>query len=332
LLDHSDVLPPEPIDEGKLLRFHTPDYLRILREANSGVFRDYMALYGLGYGDNPVFPGLYDYSRLVAGASALAARKVASEGYLRAFNMAGGLHHAMPDRAYGFCYLNDPVMAIYELLERYERVLYLDVDAHHGDGVQLAFYHNPRVLTISTHESGKYLFPGTGHEYEMGEGSGYGYALNVPFPPMAGDDVYTFALEEVVFPAVERFNPQVVVSQLGADALAGDPLTHWNLSLNSFLRVLKFLDGLNLPWVALGGGGYNIPNVVRAWTHALAVLTGAGMTYDVPEEWAALAEGYGVRLESLEPGDETVSSDEVWRAVRDVVHFLKGRHPLLVHP
>ena len=329
LLEGVKLLTPEPIDENKLLLFHTRDYLDILKMANTGEYRDYMAVYGLGYGDNPVFPGVYDYSRLVAGASSLAAKQVVEGKAERAFNMAGGLHHAMPDRAYGFCYLNDPVMAIYELLERYDRILYLDIDAHHGDGVQLAFYYDDRVLTVSTHESGRYLFPGTGYEYEMGEGKGYGYALNVPFPPGAGDDVYTYAFGEVVIPAIRRFNPQVIVSQLGADALSGDPLTHWNLTLNSYLEVLRFLDSLNLPWVALGGGGYNVANVVRAWTWVLAVLTRRETDTEVPPEWIPLGEKYGVRLKSLAPEDPTGSSSNVRVEVEGVVSYLKRRHPLL---
>ncbi len=330
LLEGVLLVEPTPIDEERLLLFHTSDYLAVLWEANSGRYRDYMAAYGLGYGDNPVFPGVYDYSRLVAGASHTAAEMVVEGEVDRAFNMAGGLHHAMPDRASGFCYLNDPVMAIHVLLERYDRVLYLDIDGHHGDGVQYAFYYDDRVLTVSTHESGRYLFPGTGYEHEMGEGRGYGYALNVPFPPGAGDDVYGYALEEVVFPAIERFGPEAVVSQLGADALSGDPLTHWNLSLNSYVKVFRFLDSLEVPWVALGGGGYRMENVVRAWTHALAVLLRREITPDVPEGYRALVKEYGLSLRNLSLGFLTGSSPEVWAEVERVVGYLKGRHPLLL--
>jgi len=329
LLERLEILIPEPIAEEKLLLFHTRDYLDVLKTANTGEYRDYMAMYGLGYGDNPVFPGVYDYSRLVAGASSMAAKWIVEGKADRTFNMAGGLHHAMPDRAYGFCYLNDPVVAIYELLERYNRILYLDIDAHHGDGVQVAFYYDDRVLTVSTHESGRYLFPGTGHEYEMGEGRGYGYALNVPFPPGAGDDVYTYAFGEVIIPAIKRFNPQVIVSQLGADALSGDPLTHWNLTLNSYLHVLRFLDSLNLPWVALGGGGYNMANVVKAWTWVLAVLTHREMDTEVPPEWIPLGDEYGVRLKTLAPDEPTKSSSDVWSEVDRVISYLRARHPLL---
>ena len=329
LLKESFLVKPTPIDEERLLMFHTPDYLTVLKEANSGEYRSYMAAYGLGYGDNPVFPGIYDYSLLVAGASSTAAEMVAYGRVDRAFNMAGGLHHAMPDRASGFCYLNDPVMAIYVLLERYDRVLYLDIDGHHGDGVQYAFYHDHRVLTVSTHESGRYLFPGTGYEHEIGEGRGYGYALNLPFPPGAGDDVYGYALEEVVFPAIERFAPEAVVSQLGADALSGDPLTHWNLSLNSYMKVLRFLDSLGIPWVALGGGGYRMENVVKAWTHALGVLLRKDITPDVPDGYVALAEEYGLSIGDLSYDSPTVSSREVWGEVERVVAYLKDRHPLL---
>lgn len=329
LLEGVSVVEPEEIDEEKLLLFHTEDYIRALRDADSGVYKGYMEFYGLGYGDNPIFVGVYTYSKLVAGASYKVAYLV-GRGFERGFNIAGGLHHAMPSRAYGFCYLNDPVMAVYTLLERYNRVLYIDVDGHHGDGVQLAFYTDDRVLTVSLHESGRYLFPGTGFAHEMGEGRGYGFALNVPFPPGSGDDVYEMVLEEVVFPAVEGFSPQVVVSQLGADTLSGDPLTHWNLTLHSYTKVLGFLDSLKIPWVALGGGGYNMGNVVKAWTWALAFIARKEITPDIPPEWDEIAKPYGVKLSSLYDEDRTSSSSRVWEDVRETVRFLKDNHPLLL--
>ncbi|NPB03211.1 MAG: acetoin utilization protein AcuC [Thermotogae bacterium] len=330
LLQKTHLLHPKEAPEDLLLQFHTADYLRVLKEADSGVFRNYMFVYGLGSGDNPIFPGVYRYSRLVVGASYEAAVRVARGEFRRAFNMAGGLHHAMPDRASGFCYLNDPVFAILGFLDRYERILYLDVDGHHGDGVQMAFWRDSRVLTMSLHESGKFLFPGTGYEDEMGEGKGYGYALNIPFPPGAGDDAYHMALERVVFPAIERFSPQVVVSQLGADALRNDPLTHWRLTTNSYLKVLHFLNDLSVPWVALGGGGYNLKNVAKLWTLTLTVLLEEPIDLTVPNEWK---EAWNMELTTLHDAERTVSSPGVLEEVRRVIDFLRSKHPLLSdHP
>ncbi|MEO0138891.1 MAG: acetoin utilization protein AcuC [candidate division WOR-3 bacterium] len=328
LLNFVDFLYPKMADLQLVRKFHEEDYLKVLEVADKGEWKDYMIYYGLGTGDCPVVPGIYTASLLAAGSSQAAAEYI-NLGGNRAFNMAGGLHHAMSDRASGFCYINDPVVAIYKLLERFDKVLYLDIDAHHGDGVQEAFYKDSRVLTISTHESGKYLFPGTGFEDEMGEGEGFGYALNFPFPPNSGDDVFIWAFENVIKKAIRKFNPSVVVLQSGADAIREDPLTHWNLTTNSYIHVYDFVLSLNIPVLALGGGGYNVGNVCRLWTILLSKLLNVSISDEIPREWKEKASKYGVDIEYIFDKETTKSSAYIWDEVKRVADYLNTHHPLL---
>lgn len=213
LFEGEDVRVVEPplAGEEDLLSVHHPDYLEAVRSEKPDPF------FGLGTDDNPVFRGIYDASRLVAGGSIDAARRIVEEDS-SAINFAGGLHHAMPGRASGFCIFNDPALAIRVLRRRFDRVLYIDIDAHHGDGVQAIFYRDPAVLTISIHESGRYLFPGTGFVEEVGEGPGLGRSVNVPLFPCSSDREYERAFEAIVPRLFEKFRPEAVVAQLGADA------------------------------------------------------------------------------------------------------------------
>jgi len=327
LLEDVEILYPKMADINLVKKFHLEDYLRVLEMADEGKWKEYMIYYGLGTGDCPVVEGIYTASLLSAGSSQICAEYIIKGGKY-AFNMAGGLHHAMPDRASGFCYINDPVVAIFKLLEKYDRILYLDIDAHHGDGVERAFYSDPRVLTISTHESGMYLFPGTGFEYEMGEGEGFGYSMNFPFPPNSGDDVYIWAFENVIKKAIENFKPQVVVLQSGADALREDPLTHWNLTTNSYIFVYDFVLSLNVPVLALGGGGYNVGNVCRLWTILLSKLEGKKIDDEIPGEWKERARLYGVNIERIFDDENTQSSSAVWDEVRKIGEYLLKNHPM----
>ena len=192
LFDKPDVHLVEsiPAKHEDLLSFHSDGYIKALASINEMPDDSLSSTYGIGFGDNPSFKGLYDWSLLYTGASLQAGRMVSSKKADVAFNIAGGLHHAMPQRASGFCYVNDPVIAINDLLKEGKRVAYIDIDAHHGDGVQHAFYHTDQVLNISLHESGEFLFPGTGFVEEIGEGEGRGYSVNLPFYPGTGDRVY----------------------------------------------------------------------------------------------------------------------------------------------
>ncbi len=212
------------------------------------------------------------------------------------------------------------------LLSRGKRVAYIDIDAHHGDGVQRAFYGTNRVLTISLHETGHTLFPGTGFEYEIGEGEGEGYAVNLPFPHDTNDNVYVWAFEEVVPELIHAFQPDVVVTQLGVDTFYNDPLTNLHLSILGYERVLKRIKDLAPRWVALGGGGYNISNVARAWTLAWAVMNGIELKEDLPKSFSEEAEKMGVEERELRGSLRTPlhgQNKENRMEMERVVHYVK---------
>jgi len=304
LLDLSSVqfIPTVKADEEDLALFHSKEYLNILKQANEGYLRGDVYSYGLGPGDNPIFPGLFDWSLWVTGATLQAVDFVGSGKGDVAFNIAGGLHHAMRSRASGFCYINDPVIGILKLLSQGMRVAYIDIDAHHGDGVQKAFYQTDKVLTISLHESGYTLFPGTGFEYEIGEGKGEGYSVNLPFPPYTDDEVYLWAFEAIVPMFIQAFQPDVVVSQLGVDTFYDDPLTNLHLSILGFEKIVRLIKKLAPRWVALGGGGYNISNVARAWALAWAIMNGTELNDQLPESYLKKATDAGVHEKKLRNG------------------------------
>jgi acetoin utilization protein AcuC len=283
------VLAPTPAPDAALRGFHAEEYLAVLRAAGAGLGIPDAARYGLGPGDNPVWPGCYEASALACGGSIRAAELVAAGEVERAFAFAGGLHHAMPAKASGFCYLNDAVLAIQTLRTLGLRVAYIDIDAHHGDGVQHAFYGSPDVLTISTHERGDRLFPGTGFAGEIGEGPGRGYSVNLPLEPYTDDAVYLEAFDAVVPPLVRAFRPDVVVAQLGIDSHRTDPLTHLALSVDGFAEAVRRIVALAPRLVALGGGGYDLANVARGWTAAWAIMNEVPLPEALPGSFLRLA-------------------------------------------
>ena len=244
-----------------------------------------------------------------AGGSLLAAQLVATGEADRAFHFAGGLHHAMPERASGFCYVNDAVLAIMRLRARGFRVAYVDIDAHHGDGVQFAFYDDPTVLTVSTHERGDRLFPGTGFVAEMGERDGLGYAVNLPLQPLTDDAVYHGAFEAVVPPLVTAFRPDALVIQLGIDSHRTDPLTHLSLTVQGFIQAVRRLLPLAPRVVALGGGGYDLANVARAWTAAWAALNDIELPDALPAESHADLRRHGLGRPTLSDPAETLPEE-----------------------
>lgn len=314
-------------DEDDLALFHSREYLDILKQANDGHLRGDAYTYGLGPGDNPIFTGLYDWSLWITGATLQAVDFIAGGKGEIAFNIAGGLHHAMRSRASGFCYINDPVIGILKLLSLGKRVAYIDIDAHHGDGVQKAFYQTNRVLTISLHETGYSLFPGTGFEYEIGEGEGEGYSVNLPFPPYTDDESYLWAFEEIVPELIDRFKPDVVVTQLGVITFFDDPLTNLHLSMDGFEKVLRRMKTLAPKWVALGGGGYNVSNVARAWALAWAVMNGVELNEDLPEAYIRIATEFGIHDKKLR-GDRSPlfhsEKKEIQAEVERVVNYIKS--------
>ncbi|MDD2308928.1 MAG: acetoin utilization protein AcuC [Desulfuromonadaceae bacterium] len=271
-----------PASDELLLSFHHPDYIARLKEFSISEAPRADFRFGLGDADCPVFKGLYDYAALGAGATFEAVRLVEEEGFDAAFNMNGGWHHAHRARASGFSYLNDAVIAINWLVARGRRVLYLDMDAHHGDGVQEAYYDTDQVLTISLHESGIYFYPGTGFEDEIGEGRGRGYSVNVPLLAHTDDAMFMKAFDEAAYPLIAAFNPDIIITQIGADTFRTDPLTNLEITTHSYCEILSKIKRLKIPWVALGGGGYDLMNTARAWTLAWAIMNNVELDPRLP--------------------------------------------------
>jgi acetoin utilization protein AcuC len=303
------VVDVEEAENGILERFHTPEYIEVLKRADGGTEIDIdMLHHGIGSAENPVFKGVHDFSALSATASVIAARRILA-GAKVAFNPCGGFHHAHPDRASGFCYVNDIAIAIDELSAAGLRVAYVDIDAHHGDAVQEAYYGTPAVLTISVHETGKTLFPWGGSEHEIGLGAGRGYNVNVPLEPDADDDVFLVVFREIVMEALRGFRPDVIVGQFGTDTFATDPLTHLRLTNNGYIEAIELLHASYPRILALGGGGYNMRDVERGWTLL----------------WAELAElelesGYEGSLGGVFLGDSSIPGSNL----RDMHVYMTG--------
>jgi acetoin utilization protein AcuC len=318
-------------EDRELTLVHTDQYVDAVKRAGEGEPGDWWR-YGFGPGDNPIFPDMHRASARVAGGSIAAAEAVVSGRAEHAFNPAGGLHHAMPEKASGFCVYDDPAIAIAWMLEQgVERIAYVDVDVHHGDGPQEIFFRDPRVLTISIHESGRYLFPGTGFVDERGAGDAEGTAINIPLPPYTSDEGWLRAFREVVPPAVRRFSPDVLVTQLGCDTHQTDPLAHLALSTRAYREAASVMHELAHEtaggrWVATGGGGYQWARVVpRAWTIYFAEMAEAELADQLPAPWLELAaaEGGGevpTTLTEETPAGEGDSAEleSVLRQVREV--------------
>lgn len=281
-LPHMEIRDCQPVSDELLLSFHDPAYLSCLKEFSTSDAPRADFRFGLGDAECPVFKGLYDCAALGAGATFEAARLVEEEKVDIAFNLTGGWHHAHRAKASGFSYLNDAVVAINWLVARGRRVLYLDLDAHHGDGVQEAYYETDRVMTISLHESGIYFYPGTGFESETGVGAGKGYSVNVPLLAHTDDAIYMKAFDEVAYPLIAAFNPDIIVTQIGADTFRTDPLTNLEITTHSYGEMLAKIKRLKIPWVALGGGGYDLMNTARAWTLAWAVMNDVELNPRLP--------------------------------------------------
>lgn len=295
LLDGKEhrLVPPRAATRKELLRVHSGEYVdavQRLGEAGSDTGEGWR--WGLGTDDTPIFPGMHEVTSLVAGGTILAAELVMSGEVDRAFNIAGGLHHAHRDRASGFCVYSDLAAAIAWIREAHgSRVLYIDYDAHHGDGVQGLFYDDPDVLTLSLHESGRYLFPGTGFVDELGEGAGYGYSLNLPLDPSTEDDSWIELYRKVLPEVAEAFRPEVIVLQNGCDGHTLDPLTHLRATTRLYEETLRItcevadrVCGGRI--VGTGGGGYAVWEVVpRAWALVWAGLSGQEAEDRIPREW-----------------------------------------------
>ena len=317
VLDGVEVRAPRPATDDLLELVHDPLYVASVRRAPDDLLGRLSLRWGLGTGDTPVFPQMHEASAMVTGASVDAARAVWEGTHQHAVNLSGGLHHAMRDRASGFCVYDDPAVAIAWLLAAgAQRVAYVDVDVHHGDGVQAAFYDDPRVLTVSVHESGRTLFPGTGFADETGTGSGVGTSVNLALPAGAGDADWLRAFHAVVPPVLRAFRPQVLITQHGCDTHALDPLANLQMSIDGQRVAYRALHALAHEvcegrWVALGGGGYEPVQVVpRAWTHLLAEAAGTSVDGATPDDWRDQAAERGGELP---PTSLTDGATGAWR-------------------
>jgi acetoin utilization protein AcuC len=290
--DNVTEVPSRSATEDEIRAVHDDDYIQMVRGIDIGQIEERAGLaYGLGTSDNPIFGNMHEASAAVCGASIVAAEVVASGEAEHAFNPAGGLHHARRREASGFCIYNDPAAAIARALDMHPswRVMYVDVDVHHGDGVQWIFYDDPRVLTVSFHQSGNYLYPGTGFEEEIGTREAVGTSVNVPLLPYTGEEDYLWALREVLLAVADAFAPDLIVTQLGADTHYGDPLANLGLTMTAYPRMAELIHDVARQfssgrWVATGGGGYQFDTVVpRVWTIYFAEMVGAPEA--IPTDW-----------------------------------------------
>ena len=314
------VQAPQSAPDDLLELVHDPMYVASVKRAPDDLLGRLSLRWGLGTGDVPVFPAMHEASALITGASVQAARAVWEGTSQHAVNLSGGLHHAMRARASGFCVYDDPAVAIAWLLSAgAQRVAYVDVDVHHGDGVEAAFYDDPRVLTISLHESGHTLFPGTGWADQVGAGEALGTNDNVARPAGPGDAGWLRAFTAVVPPALRAFQPQVLLTQHGCDTHALDPLAHLLCSVDGQRTTYRLLHELahelcGGKWIVTGGGGYEPVQVVpRAWTHLLAEVTGGGdVDGATPGDWRATAAEQGGELAPTSLTDGTPASWVPW--------------------
>ncbi|KAL3868722.1 hypothetical protein ACJMK2_041570 [Sinanodonta woodiana] len=278
-----EIYRPHKATQEEMTKFHSDDYIKFLRSIrpdNMSEYNKQMQRFNVGE-DCPVFDGMYEFCQLSTGGSVAGAVKLNKQAADIAINWAGGLHHAKKSEASGFCYVNDIVLAILELLKYHQRVLYADIDIHHGDGVEEAFYTTDRVMTVSFHKYGEY-FPGTGDLRDIGAGKGKYYAVNFPLRDGIDDDSYESIFKPVMTKVMEMYQPSAIVLQCGADSLSGDRLGCFNLTLKGHGRCVEFMKKWNLPILLLGGGGYTIRNVARCWTHETSMALGVEVANELP--------------------------------------------------
>src|SRR5229473_2589748 len=321
----SKITLPRVASEEEILLFHEKEYVRLVQKYSDK---------GLGLldaGDTPAFKGCFEATSLVVGASLEACDKIMTGKFAHAFNPSGGLHHAHPERASGFCIFNDPAVSVNYLRKKYhvKRLVYLDIDAHHGDGVMYGFYDDPSLLDIDFHESGKYLFPGTGFPDEIGGNDAKGLKLNVPLLPGTGDEAYLRAFHKLTPDMVRKFRPEIILLQCGADGHGEDRLAHLRLTTNTYDEAVSEMHDLahelcEGKLLLFGGGGYTLANVPRVWTVAFAALAEVKASDDIPSEWSKEFEREAKEDSPLKLYDKPTSDDEkTLREVRKTVTELQ---------
>ncbi|KAI0074784.1 histone deacetylase RPD3 [Panus rudis PR-1116 ss-1] len=321
MLEHMTVLRAKRATAEEMTRFHTDEYVEFLVDMTPDAVENQLnqmrkdshsqQFPGTYHDDNPPWDGLFEFCSLSAGGSIAAAQRLATGASDIAINWAGGLHHAKKREASGFCYVNDIVLGILELLRVFPRVLYIDIDCHHGDGVEEAFYTTSRVMTCSFHKFGEY-FPGTGAQEDRGTGEGKGYALNVPFKDGLTDESLKSVFEPVISKVIEVYQPSAIVLQCGADSLAGDKLGCFNVTMQGHAHCVEFVRNFNIPFMLLGGGGYTVKNVARTWAYETACALGIQDTIDPNLPWNEYFEWFGprYRLEVLPNNMEDLNVKE----------------------
>eukprot|EP00741_Cyanophora_paradoxa_P019334 tig00000215_g18663.t1 len=283
VLDHMEIVRPHYASDNELTRFHADDYIQFMKHVTPETAQEHQAAlqrFNVNF-DNPIFDGLYEFNQISAGGSIAGAVKLNQQQADICINWAGGRHHAKKSEASGFCYVNDIVLSILELLKYHQRVLYIDIDIHHGDGVEEAFYCTDRVMTCSFHKFGDY-FPGTGHLLDVGYGKGKNTAVNFPLNDGLDDDSFLENFKPIITAIMERYRPGAVVLQCGADSLSGDRLGSFNLSLRGHAEAARFVRSFNVPTLMLGGGGYTMRNVSRCWTNETAIALGIDLPDQLP--------------------------------------------------
>lgn len=268
------IIAPPLMNEELLYLFHTREYIELLRKGEKENLSIEMLHAGLGTEDNPLFKAMYQYAMAASSGTYEGAMMLYRGNARFAFNPFGGFHHAGKNHAEGFCYINDISVTIADLIRKGQRVAYIDIDAHHGNGVQDAFYETNRVLNISLHESGETLYPGTGSAFEKGVKEGFGYNVNIPLRAETDDEVYLLAFESLVPSLIENFKPDIVVANIGCDTHRDDPLAHLNLTSNGYKKVISIINDLSPKILALGSGGYNLFKTAALWTLAWATFCG----------------------------------------------------------
>ncbi|ELU03635.1 hypothetical protein CAPTEDRAFT_148478 [Capitella teleta] len=320
LLPHLQVISPEAASKEDLKLFHSEDFIDCLRRLSDlddeEKYDDDAESYGLMY-DCPAYPGVYDYASAVVGGSIAAAIHL-TEGHSQvAVNWAGGWHHAKRSEASGFCYFNDIVIAILILRQKFDRVLYVDLDLHHGDGVEDAFCSTQKVMTVSFHKVASGFFPGTGLIEDIGIGRGRNYTVNVPLKDGLTDEVFLDIFSSVINRVHGAFKPQAVVCQCGADALHGDPHAAFNLTEKAFVRSVEYLREWDFPLLLLGGGGYNFANTARCWASITGSLLHKELPTDIPEHRFFSDFGPGYEL-TIEPGNQRdLNSEKYIEEIRE---------------
>ncbi len=319
VISQDEIYEPELASPEDLLVFHTKEYLEALRREKPD------PAFNLGNEENPAIPGIFELCLLTAGGT-LKATDLALNGGIF-FNLGGGMHHAKKDKAYGFCYVNDIIVAIERARKKVEKVLYLDFDAHHCDAVQEMYYETDRVLVVSIHQEG--IFPNTGKVDELGSGKGYGYNINIPLPRYAEDEDVLFVFEKLIIPVIKRFEPEIIFIQAGIDAHKDDPLSSLYLTTGIYEKMGELLSEFNgIPMVITGGGGYDIINVARIWTIFWASITGQTIEDWLPQWFMRISimegyEGPGIRDIPSWSG----SKNSIKRDIKEKVDFLKRNLP-----